>query len=111
MELQVYAQSIFLDYDIRIVNSRVGEEPASSSYNWKKLLNEGVSVSNGTDCSVELPFALGGICCAVTRRDLAGREQAYLPEEAFTVQEALDSYTSAGARATYVGGRQVFCGN
>ena len=36
----------------------------------------------------------------MTRAPLAGGE-AYLPDEAFTVQEALDSYTSAGARASF----------
>jgi len=100
-KLHVYAQSIFLDYDIQIVEPRVGEEMAASSYNWKSLMKGGVCVSNGTDCPVELPFALGGIQCAVTRADLKGSGKGYLPEEAFTVQEALDSYTSAGARASF----------
>lgn len=100
-KLHVYAQSIFLDYDIRIVGSRVGEELASASYSWKTLMKEGATVSNGTDCPVELPFALGGIQCAVTRTNLAGSEPAYLPEEKFTVQEALDSYTWAGAYVSF----------
>lgn len=101
MNLHVYAQSIFLDYDIRIVESRVGEELASTSYSWKTLLELGATVSNGSDCPVELPFALGGIQCAVTRTDLSGSVPAYLPGERFTVQEALDSYTSAGAYASF----------
>lgn len=101
MKLHVYAQSIFLDYDIRIVGSRVGAELASTSYSWKTLMKNGATVSNGTDCPVEPPFALGGIQCAVTRTNLAGSEPTYLPEEKFTVQEALDSYTSAGAYASF----------
>ena len=106
MNLHVYAQSIFLDYDTRIVGSRVGEELASTSYAWKTLMKQGVTVSNGTDCPVELPFALGGIQCAVTRTDLAGKGAPYLPEETFTVQEALDSYTSAGAYASFEEGEK-----
>jgi len=98
--LHVYAQSIFLDYDIQIVESRVGKELADTSYAWKTLLNSGATVSNGTDCPVELPFALGGIQCAVTRRTLKGGE-SYLPHEAFSVKEALDSYTSAGAYSSF----------
>ena len=43
---------------------------------------------------------MAGIQCAVTRRDLKGNGP-YLPEEAFTVQEALDSYTKAGAYASF----------
>ena len=100
MKLHVYAQSIFLDYDINIVEQRVGAELAESSYNWKTLMDKGVSVSNGTDCPVELPRALAGIQCAVTRKTLSGAGP-YLPREAFSVQQALDSYTSMGAYSSF----------
>ena len=43
---------------------------------------------------------MGGIQCAVTRRDLKG-VGPYLPGEAFTVQEALDSFTKMGAKASF----------
>ena len=98
--LHVYAQSIFLDYDLHIVNARVGEELANSSYSWKTLMNKGVTVSNGSDCPVEMPNVMGGIQCAVTRCDLKGAGP-YLTCEAFTVQEALDSFTKAGAKASF----------
>ena len=101
-KLHIYAQSIFLDYDIQIVEPRVGPELASTSYSWKTLKDLGATVSNGTDCPVELPFALGGIQCAVTRKTLKGMGP-YLPQEAFTVQEALDSYTAWGAYASFQG--------
>ena len=61
----------------------------------------GCTVSNGTDCPVELPDAMAGIQCAVTRSTLDGTAGPYLPSEAFTLQEALDSYTSAGAWASF----------
>lgn len=99
-KLHVYAQSIFLDYDIHIVGQRVGNVLAVSSYNWKTLMDGGVSVSNGSDCPVELPDVMAGMQCAVTRCDRAGNGP-YLPEQAFTVQEALDSFTSVGARASF----------
>ena len=101
MKLHIYAQSIFLDYDIQILEARVGKELTASGYSWKTLMDTGATVSNGTDCPVELPFALGGIQCAVTRRDLSGRCAPHLPREAFSVQEALDSYTSGGAYASF----------
>lgn len=100
LKLHVYAQSIFLDYDLHIVEDRVGEELASSSYSWKTLMKKGVTVSNGSDCPVELPNVMGGIQCAVTRRDLKGNGP-YLPNEAFTVQEALDSFTKEGAKGSF----------
>ena len=104
--LHVYAQSIFLDYDIHMVKDRVGDVLAQSSYSWKTLQKLGVTVSNGSDCPVELPNVLAGIQCAVTRSDLKGNVPAYLPEEAFTVQEALDSFTSGGAYASFTEDRK-----
>lgn len=101
MGLHVYAQSIFLDYDSHIVEQRVGKELAQSSYSWKTLMDKGVTVSNGSDCPVELPRALAGIQCAVTRTDLSGSVPPYLEKEAFTVQQALDSFTQAGAYASF----------
>lgn len=101
LNLHVYAQSIFLDYDNHIVKERVGEELASTSYSWKTLMKKGVSVSNGTDCPVELPDALAGIQCAVTRTSLHDHVGPYLPGEAFTVQEALDSYTVRSAEGSF----------
>ena len=99
-KLHVYAQSIFLDYDIHIVQERVGDELAQSSYSWKTLLDTGATVSNGSDCPVEAPDVLAGIQCAVTRQDLTGCTP-YLPREAFTIKEALDSFTQAGAFASF----------
>ena len=100
LKLHVYAQSIFLDYDLHIVEDRVGKELADSSYSWKTLKNMGATVSNGSDCPVEMPNVMGGIQCAVTRCDLIG-SGPYLPGEAFTVQEALDSFTKMGAKASF----------
>ena len=100
LKLHVYAQSVFLDYDNHIVESRVGKERAASSYSWKTLMNNGVSVSNGSDSPVELPDVMRGIECAVTRTSIDGTGP-YLPNEAFSVKEALDSYTIRGAEASF----------
>ena len=98
--LHVYAQSIFLDYDNHIVTQRAGSALAATSYHWKTLMDTGVSVSNGSDCPVELPDVMAGIECAVTRTSLDGTGP-YLPDQAFTVQEALDSFTLRGAEASF----------
>lgn len=100
LHLHIYAQSIFLDYDINIVHDRVGKL-ADSSYSWKTLLDGGCSVSNGTDCPVELPNALRGIQCAITRQNLKETKQPYLPHEAFSVKEAINSYTIQSAYASF----------
>ena len=101
LKLHVYAQSIFLDYDNHIVEERVGEELASTSYSWKTLMNKGATVSNGTDCPVELPDAMSCMQCAITRTTLHDNVGPYLPDQKFTVQEALDSYTCCGAYASF----------
>ena len=100
LQMHVYAQTIFLDYDNRIVESRAGDQLAASSYCWKTLMKSGVSVSNGSDCPVELPDVMRGIECAVTRTSIDGTGP-YLPQEAFTVKEALDSFTIRGAEASF----------
>ena len=100
LNMHVYAQSIFLDYDNHIVNKVLTPELAASSYSWKTLMQKGVSVSNGSDCPVELPDVMEGIQCAVTRCSLDGTGP-YLPGEAFTVQEALDSFTIRSAEASF----------
>ena len=43
---------------------------------------------------------MAGIQCGVTRRDLNGWGP-YLPEEGFSVQEAIDSFTAAGSYASF----------
>lgn len=100
LNLHIYAQSVFLDYDNHIVEVRVGKDLASTSYSWKTLKDAGLSVSNGSDAPVEVPDALRGIECAVTRTSLDGTGP-YLPEEAFSVKEAIDSFTIESARASF----------
>ena len=101
LKLHVYAQAIFLDYDNHMVEARVGKDRASTSYSWKTLMKGGVSVSNGTDCPVELPDVMACMQCAVTRTTLRDHVGPYLPDQAFTVQEAIDSYTIRGAEASF----------
>ncbi|MBR5287126.1 MAG: amidohydrolase [Clostridia bacterium] len=100
MGLHIYCQGIFLDYDTHIVRERVGDKLAQTSYSWKTLKNMGATVSGGSDCPVELPRVLAGMQCAVTRCDLEGNGP-YLAHEAFTVREAIDSFTKGGAYASF----------
>src|SRR5699024_7176138 len=43
-----YIQPIFLDYDWKIAEDRVGKELLETSYNWKTLLNKGVHIACGS---------------------------------------------------------------
>jgi len=100
LDVIAYIQPIFIDYDMHVVYERVGKELAETSYAWKDYLDLGVAHPFGTDCPVESFRPLPGIYCAVTRRDLKGRGP-YLPEQAFTVEQALRAYTAGGAYASY----------
>ena len=53
LKLLALIQPIFLHYDMHIVEERVGKALASTSYNWKTLLDLQVPSSFGTDCPVE----------------------------------------------------------
>ena len=99
--LHVYAQTVFLDYDSRIVESRAGKALASTSYAFGTMGKRGITLSNGTDCPVEPPQPFRGIQCAVTRQPLDGALPPYRPEEAMTVEQALRSYTASGAWASF----------
>lgn len=99
--IHAYVQSVFLDYDMKIVEDRVGKSVAESSYGGHSYFELGISMSNGSDAPVERPIPLNSMQCAVTRRDLACKLAPYRPQEAMTVKEALDSYTVGGAYASF----------
>ncbi|MDF2673153.1 MAG: hypothetical protein K0R09_1418 [Clostridiales bacterium] len=103
-ELNVIAhiQPIFLDYDLHIVEERVGQVRAKTSYNWKGLLDRGVHIACGSDCPVENFDVLPGIYSAVTRKDLKGYpECGWLPKQRLTVMEALNGFTLGAAYASF----------
>jgi len=93
-----YIQPIFLDYDIRMVEARVGKEKADTSYAFKTLYQLGGC--GGSDCPVEIPNVLKGIQCAVTRKTLNG-VGPYVEKEALSLEEAIQSFTLNGAYASF----------
>lgn len=99
-KLACYFQSIFIDYDAQILESRVGKELASASYPYKTLL-EGTLASNGSDAPVEMPNVLKGIECAVTRKSIS-YDACMNEEECLTVDEAIASFTINGAKMLFM---------
>ena len=98
LSLHAYFQSIFLDYDIHIVEERIGKERAASSYHFRTLY-ETTHASNGSDCPVEPFNVLDNLRAAVTRQNRAGT-RVYLPEQALTVEQAVRLFTSDAAWAS-----------
>lgn len=102
LDVVAHVQPIFLDYDLHIVEDRVGVERARTTYNWKGLIERGVHTAFGSDCPVEPFNVLHGIYCAVTRKDLSGYpEGGWLPEQKITVQQAVYCYTMGAAYASF----------
>lgn len=97
-----HIQPIFIDYDLHIVEDRVGKELTATSYNWKGMFHRGVNVACGSDCPVETFDVLKGIYCAVTRKDLKGYpENGWLPDQKITVEQAVYGYTLGAAFASF----------
>jgi len=85
-------QPHFIVSDFWIVD-RLGKDRARWVHPFKTLINEGLIVVSGSDCPVEPINPLLGIWAAVARKDSA--------EEKLTVEEALKTYTSKAAYASF----------
>ena len=98
LKIPVLYQPIFLDYDIQIVEDRVGEHLASTSYAFNTLYQLGTPVSFGTDSPVEDLNPWENLYCAVTRQRLDGTpEGGFCPEERMDISDAIDCYTTGSA--------------
>ncbi|WP_223376466.1 amidohydrolase [Schnuerera sp. xch1] len=98
LNIPVMYQPIFLDYDIQIVEDRVGKELASTSYAFNTLYKLGAPVSLGTDSPVEDCNPFPNIYCAVTRQRINGSPQGgFYPNEKMGLQDTIDAYTIGSA--------------
>ncbi len=102
LNILAYVQPIFLHYDLHMVESRVGEQLAKTSYAFHTMIDKGIHTSFGTDCPVEPLDPLQNIYCAVTRSDLTGNPQGgWNPQEKLSVYDAIYHYTQEGAYASF----------
>jgi len=96
-----YVQPIFLDYDMHIVESRIGYEKSLTTYNFKTMLDKGIRVSGGSDAPVVHFNIFENLYSAVSRRDLKGNPLGgWLPNQKLTMVEALRLFTIEGAYAS-----------
>ena len=84
-------QPAFLDYDMGIVEERVGKELASTSYAFHTMI-ETIPTSFGTDLPVEEINPFHGIYLAVTRRNFQ-KTKIYNNHQFVTRCQAIDAYT------------------
>lgn len=99
LDIIAFIQPIFIDYDMHIIVDRVGKDLAETSYAWKEYKDLGIHHPFGTDCPVESYSPFLGIYCAHTRCGIK-KGGPYLPEQAFTLEEAVYAYTVEGAYAS-----------
>jgi predicted amidohydrolase YtcJ len=88
-------QAIHMASDMPWAIKRLGPERiAEGAYVWRKLLDSGSIIANGTDSPVEPVNPVACFYAAVTRRTLKGEQMPWFhPEQKMTRQEALKSYT------------------
>lgn len=97
-KLSVFIQPIFLDYDIQIVEDRVGKRLATTSYAFNSLYSSDARVSLSTDAPVEDANPFPNIYCAVNRLRLDGTPLGgFFPGEKMDVESAVDAYTAGSA--------------
>lgn len=98
LNIPVMYQPIFLDYDIKIVELRVGKELSSTSYAFNTLYKLGAPISFGTDSPVEDCNPFPNIYCAVTRLGIDGKPtDGFYPNEKMEVEDVIDAYTLGSA--------------
>jgi hypothetical protein len=103
LEVIAHVQPVFLDYDLHIVEDRIGKERAKYTYNFKRMLEQDVVVAGGSDypyCEFYQTFY--NLHAAINRQDLSGYpEKGWLPEEKLSVDEAVSIFTKGPAYASY----------
>lgn len=93
-DIAVFFQPIFLDYDMQILEDRVGQELASTSYAFKTLENLGVHIGYGTDAPVEDLNPFPNIYAAVARKNKNNEPvDGFYPKECVDIYTAIDAYT------------------
>ncbi len=88
--------------DMRWAEQRLGRERLQGAYAWQRFLALGLPVPDGSDFPVEEPDPLPGYYAAVTRQDRNGApERGWFPEQRFSRDQALKSWTLDGAYAAF----------
>jgi predicted amidohydrolase YtcJ len=101
-ELGVIAsiQATHATSDMNMAEDRVGPERILGGYAWRRMLDAGVVVANGSDFPVELSNPFHGLYATVTRQSRDGLPAGgWYSDQVLTRAEALHSFTLAPAFA------------
>jgi predicted amidohydrolase YtcJ len=93
-------QGVHCTSDAPFVIARLGEKRAEiGAYVWRKLIDAGATICNGTDAPVEKVSPIESFYSTVTRQLKDGSK--FFPDQVMTRTEALKSYTISGAYASF----------
>ena len=88
--------------DKNMAEDRVGPERILGGYAWRRMLDAGVVIANGSDFPVELSNPFHGLYASVTRQGRDGEpEGGWYPDQALTREETLHSFTLGAAYAAH----------
>ena len=92
--------------DRHMAEARLDADLLAASYPWRKVLDSGGIIANGSDSPMDAMNPFAGFYAAVSRKDFS----LLLPQErrnlALSREEALKSYTIWAARAEFAEGRK-----
>ncbi|HEX4952502.1 MAG TPA: amidohydrolase [Thermoanaerobaculia bacterium] len=98
-------QTVHATSDGPWVPARLGPERSKAgAYVWRKLLQRGAVLVNGTDTPVEDVDPLANLVAAITRRMANG--EVFYPAERLTLAEALKAMTASAAWAAFQEGEK-----
>lgn len=93
-------QSTHATSDKNMAQDRLGEVRIQGAYAWRKLLDAGTIIANGSDFPVESPNPFYGLHAAITRQDHQNEPPGgWFPQERMSPEEALASFTIDAAYA------------
>jgi predicted amidohydrolase YtcJ len=85
---------------MNMAEDRIGADRLLGGYAWRRLLDSGAVIANGSDFPVELSNPFHGLYAAVTRQSRGGEpDGGWIADQALTRAEALHSFTLAAAYA------------
>ena len=94
--------------DKNMAEERLGPVRIQGAYAWRKLLDSGARIANGSDFPVEHPNPFYGLHASVTRQDQQSNPPGgWYGEERMSLEEALASFT---INAAYAGHQETHLG-
>jgi predicted amidohydrolase YtcJ len=95
-------QGMHATSDKNMAQDRLGDVRIHGAYAWRKLLDAGAIIANGSDFPVEPANPFYGLHASITRQDHDNQPPGgWFPEERMTPEEALISFTLDAAYAAH----------